>query len=92
MKLLRSTISLPDSAGRGKDGLLDAVRDVLQYSVNTWDQGFLDKLYSSTNAVSFLIFFLVMLRLCFRSHLCMDGKVLSYNIAMVKTALLDGMG
>jgi hypothetical protein len=24
----------------------------LKYSVNTWDQGFLDKLYASTNAVS----------------------------------------
>jgi glutamate decarboxylase len=27
------------------------VRSVLRYSVNTWDRGFLDKLYSSTNAV-----------------------------------------
>lgn len=27
------------------------VQDVLKYSVNTWDQGFLDKLYASTNAV-----------------------------------------
>lgn len=43
-------LSLPD-AGKGKDGLLDLVRDTLQYSVNTWDQGFMDKLYASTNAV-----------------------------------------
>lgn len=41
---------LPD-AGKGKDGLLSAVELVLRYSVNTWDQGFLDKLYASTNAV-----------------------------------------
>ena len=27
------------------------VEQVLQFSVNTWDQGFMDKLYSSTNAV-----------------------------------------
>lgn len=27
------------------------VSSVLKYSVNTWDQGFLDKLYASTNAV-----------------------------------------
>lgn len=27
------------------------VQQVLKYSVNTWDQGFLDKLYASTNAV-----------------------------------------
>ncbi|KAI1169791.1 glutamate decarboxylase [Nemania sp. FL0916] len=47
----RLGFSLPEAEGRGKDGLLDAIRDVLRYSVNTWDQGFLDKLYSSTNAV-----------------------------------------
>lgn len=28
------------------------IQQVLQYSVNTWDQGFMDKLYSSTNPVS----------------------------------------
>lgn len=42
----------PDSgAGRGKDGLLAAIAEVLTYSVNTWDQGFLDKLYSSPTPV-----------------------------------------
>lgn len=39
------------STGTGKEGLLATVEQVLKYSVNTWDQGFLDKLYSSTNAV-----------------------------------------
>ena len=43
-------LQLPDE-GRGKEGLLKSVQDILQYSVNTWDQGFLDKLYASTNAV-----------------------------------------
>ena len=43
-------LDLP-SDGQGKDGLLDVVQRTLQYSVNTWDQGFLDKLYGSTNAV-----------------------------------------
>jgi glutamate decarboxylase len=38
--------------GKGKEGLLATVEEVLKYSVNTWDQGFLDKLYASTNAVS----------------------------------------
>ncbi|KAJ3554109.1 hypothetical protein NPX13_g10706 [Xylaria arbuscula] len=47
----RLQFSLPEGQGRGKDGLLDAIQNVLRYSVNTWDQGFLDKLYSSTNAV-----------------------------------------
>lgn len=42
---------LPDGSGRGKEGLLEVVDKVLKYSVNTWDQGFLDKLYASTNAV-----------------------------------------
>ncbi|KAI9844898.1 MAG: hypothetical protein M1837_005184 [Sclerophora amabilis] len=42
--------SLPE-VGKGKDGLLDILQGILQYSVNTWDQGFLDKLYGSTNAV-----------------------------------------
>ncbi|KAF1839732.1 PLP-dependent transferase [Decorospora gaudefroyi] len=35
----------------GKDGLVKLVDTILKYSVNTWDQGFLDKLYASTNAV-----------------------------------------
>jgi glutamate/tyrosine decarboxylase-like PLP-dependent enzyme len=43
-------VSLPDE-GRGKDGLLQAMQKVLQYSVNTWDQGFLDKLYAATTPV-----------------------------------------
>ncbi|KHN93817.1 Pyridoxal phosphate-dependent decarboxylase [Metarhizium album ARSEF 1941] len=41
---------LPDKA-QGKEGLLEAIAKVLRYSVNTWDQGFLDKLYSSNNPV-----------------------------------------
>ncbi|KAI0595942.1 pyridoxal phosphate-dependent transferase [Biscogniauxia sp. FL1348] len=47
----RLKFSLPEGDGRGKEGLLDIIQDVLRYSVNTWDQGFLDKLYSSNNAV-----------------------------------------
>ncbi|KAI0475585.1 pyridoxal phosphate-dependent transferase [Xylariaceae sp. FL0804] len=46
----RLGLAMPED-GTGKDGLLAVIRDVLRYSVNTWDQGFLDKLYSSTNAV-----------------------------------------
>ena len=41
---------LPDN-GKGQEGLLQELKKILQYSVNTWDQGFLDKLYGSTNAV-----------------------------------------
>ncbi|KAI9738320.1 MAG: hypothetical protein M1834_008818 [Cirrosporium novae-zelandiae] len=43
-------LNLPET-GKGQDGLLGIVEKVLQYSVNTWDQGFLDKLYASPNAV-----------------------------------------
>ncbi|PGG99773.1 glutamate decarboxylase [Blastomyces parvus] len=38
------------SSGQGQDGLLRILDQVLQYSVNTWHQGFMDKLYASTNA------------------------------------------
>lgn len=48
IKLLN--FELPEQ-GKGKEGLLDEIKSILKYSVNTWDQGFLDKLYASTNAV-----------------------------------------
>ncbi|KAJ4315727.1 Glutamate decarboxylase 2 [Neodidymelliopsis sp. IMI 364377] len=44
------TISGEDER-RGKERLVGLVQVVLRYSVNTWDQGFMDKLYASTNAV-----------------------------------------
>ena len=37
--------------GQGKEGLISILEPLLKYSVNTWNQGFLDKLYASTNAV-----------------------------------------
>jgi glutamate/tyrosine decarboxylase-like PLP-dependent enzyme len=43
-------LQIPEQRG-GKDALLPVVEKLLQYSVNTWDQGFMDKLYASTNAV-----------------------------------------
>lgn len=42
-------LELPDN-GQGRQGFLRMVKRILQYSVNTWDQGFLDKLYASTDA------------------------------------------
>ena len=47
----RLKLTLPDGEGQGRDGLLDMVQKVLQYSVNTWDQGFLDKLYATNTPV-----------------------------------------
>lgn len=43
--------SIPEH-GTGRNGFLDVVQDILRYSVNTWDQGFMDKLYSALNPVS----------------------------------------
>ena len=48
--ILASDLELPDH-GKGKEGVLALVQQILRYSVNTWDQGFMDKLYSTTNAV-----------------------------------------
>lgn len=44
-------LNLPDEEGQGRDGLLEMVQKILQYSVNTWDQGFLDKLYATNTPV-----------------------------------------
>jgi glutamate decarboxylase len=49
--ILKQELEINESAG-GKDGLMSLVETIMKYSVNTWDQGFLDKLYASTNAVS----------------------------------------
>lgn len=45
---------LPEKQGKGREGLLSMVENILKYSVNTWDQGYMHSLYSSTNAVSIL--------------------------------------
>lgn len=42
-------LELPQK-GTKQEGLIEVLRKVLRYSVNTWHQGFLDKLYASTNA------------------------------------------
>ncbi|KLU91705.1 cysteine sulfinic acid decarboxylase [Magnaporthiopsis poae ATCC 64411] len=47
----RLAFELPEREGGGREGLLQVIQQILRFSVNTWDQGFLDKLYSSTNAV-----------------------------------------
>ena len=41
--------SLP-AIGQGAPGLLEAVEKTLRYSVNTFDKGFMDKLYAATDA------------------------------------------
>ncbi|KXJ90776.1 glutamate decarboxylase-like protein [Microdochium bolleyi] len=70
--------SLPPSEGRGRDGLLETISSVLKYSVNTWDQGFMDKLYSSTNPVG-IVSELVLAVLNTNSHV--------YNVSPALTLL-----
>nr|POF15320.1 l-aspartate decarboxylase dtxs4 [Quercus suber] len=51
-KELESLLAIPlPEEPLGKNGLFQAVDEVLKYSVNTWSQGFLDKLYASTTPV-----------------------------------------
>ncbi|KAL1891196.1 Glutamate decarboxylase 2 [Sporothrix stenoceras] len=47
----RLNLTLPQGNGGGRDAALALVQRVLELSVNTWDQGFLDKLYASTTPV-----------------------------------------
>ncbi|MCJ1274194.1 hypothetical protein MMC21_001989 [Puttea exsequens] len=42
-------LELPE-VGLAQAGFLERVDSILQYSVNTWDRGFLSKLYASTDA------------------------------------------
>ena len=42
-------LNLPQT-GVGQAGFLKQVEQILQYSVNTWDRGFMSKLYASTDA------------------------------------------
>ncbi|KAJ6115893.1 hypothetical protein N7523_006310 [Penicillium sp. IBT 18751x] len=42
-------LEIPEQ-GRQQEGLIEVLQKVLKYSVNTWHQGFMDKLYASTNA------------------------------------------
>ncbi|KGO36941.1 Pyridoxal phosphate-dependent transferase, major region, subdomain 2 [Penicillium expansum] len=42
-------LEIPEK-GTKQEGLIEVLQKVLKYSVNTWHQGFLDKLYASTNA------------------------------------------
>lgn len=37
--------------GKGEAGVLSVLERILRYSVNTWDQGFMHKLSSSTNPI-----------------------------------------
>ncbi|KAF1920498.1 pyridoxal phosphate-dependent transferase [Ampelomyces quisqualis] len=52
--LLQKTLEISDDPS-GKEGLVSLVETILKYSVNTWDQGFLDKLYGTSNSTAIVI-------------------------------------
>ncbi|CAG8662260.1 15944_t:CDS:2, partial [Acaulospora morrowiae] len=41
-------------SGSGVEGLFPLIRNILCYSVNTWNPGFMDKLYAGTNPVGII--------------------------------------
>lgn len=41
--------------GAGRAGFEEDVKKILQYSVNVFDQGFMDKLYTSPEAVRYIL-------------------------------------
>lgn len=60
----------------GKEGLMAMVDTILKYSVNTWDQGFLDKLYGSPNAIG-LVSELLLATLNTNSHVYQVSPMLT---------------
>ncbi|KAK9450904.1 pyridoxal phosphate-dependent transferase [Limtongia smithiae] len=48
--ILKATLSLPEVGG-GLEDFLVVLDDILAHSVVTWHQGFMDKLYASTNPI-----------------------------------------
>ncbi|KAF2685767.1 PLP-dependent transferase [Lentithecium fluviatile CBS 122367] len=68
-------LNVPKQGG-GKEGLVEFVGMLLGYSVNTWDQGFMDKLYGSTNAVG-LVSELLLATLNTNAHVYQVSPVLT---------------
>ncbi|CAO2656062.1 Nn.00g048650.m01.CDS01 [Neocucurbitaria sp. VM-36] len=73
--LLQEELDIKQNA-LGRDGLVALVDSILKYSVNTWDQGFLDKLYASTNAVG-LVSELLLAALNTNAHVYQVSPVLT---------------
>lgn len=70
-------LKLPDTSV-GMDGLIAICNQIMQYSVNTWDQGFMDKLYASTNAVGIASDLLLS---------CLNTNVHVYQVSPVLTLI-----
>ncbi|KAI1845665.1 hypothetical protein JX266_008276 [Neoarthrinium moseri] len=86
----RLDFSLPGE-GRGRDGLLATVQELLENSVNTWDQGFMDKLYASTNPVG-VISELILATLNTALHVCHVSPALTIVEKSTARALASIMG
>ncbi|CAG8620846.1 14253_t:CDS:2, partial [Acaulospora colombiana] len=82
-----------DYGGTGIEGLIPLIRNVLSYSVNTWNPGFMDKLYAGTNPVGVISEMLVTL-LNANSHVYHVSPALTLieNAVSKSLAKLFGMG
>lgn len=74
-------------------GLIPLIQNILSYSVNTWNPGFLDKLYASTNPVGIISEMLITL-LNANSHVYHVSPALTTieNVVSKRLAQLLGMG
>ncbi|RIA86864.1 pyridoxal phosphate-dependent transferase [Glomus cerebriforme] len=79
--------------GIGVSGLMPLLQNVLRYSVNSWNPGFMDKLYAGTNPVGIITEMLIAL-LNANSHVYHVSPVLTLieNSVSEKLARLLGMG
>ncbi|RHZ75738.1 hypothetical protein Glove_209g169 [Diversispora epigaea] len=79
--------------GINVEGLIPLIQNILHYSVNTWNPGFMDKLYASTNPVGIISEMLITL-LNANSHVYHVSPVLTIieNVVSKKLAKLLGMG
>jgi len=71
-------LGLPAGEGRGAEGFGEAMRKVLRHSVNTWRDGFMDKLYASTDPVgvaSDLLLSVLNTNVCCRESHCGYGPL-----------------
>lgn len=50
-ELQRTVLQDLPKIGKGQAGVVEILQHILRYSTNTWHQGFMDKLYGSTNPV-----------------------------------------
>ncbi|KAF2463977.1 putative glutamate decarboxylase [Lindgomyces ingoldianus] len=86
----RLSLNLTDKP-QGKDGLLELTDRILRLSINTWDHGFMHKLYSGTNPVG-VISELILAILNTNSHVYTVSPALSVIEKQTGRALANMFG